>query len=84
MEQGWRANPDLVRKLSEKQPGVIYDEAKVPPYSLPDPLVSSDGLKIVTPELWMKRRLEILELFRSQVYGRTPIDKPEGILFEVW
>jgi hypothetical protein len=84
LEQGWRANPDLVRKLSEKQPGVIYDEAMVPPYSLPDPLVSSDGLRIVTPELWIKRRLEILELFRSQVYGRTPIDKPEGMFFEAW
>ncbi|MBO3753519.1 MAG: hypothetical protein FGF53_01360 [Candidatus Brockarchaeota archaeon] len=41
-------------------------------------------MKIVTPELWTKRRLEILELFRSQVYGRTPIDKPEGMFFETW
>ncbi len=31
-----------------------------------------------------RRRLEILELFRSQVYARTPIDKPEGMFFEMW
>lgn len=69
--------------ICEKQPGVIYDEARVPPYSLPDPLVSSDGLRILNPELWMKkRRLEILELFRTHMYGRMPIDKPEEMFFE--
>ncbi|MBO3832267.1 MAG: hypothetical protein FGF51_02625 [Candidatus Brockarchaeota archaeon] len=51
MEQGCRANPDLIRMLGEEQPGVIYDGSMVPQYSLPDPLVHSDGLRIVTSEL---------------------------------
>lgn len=85
MKQDWHANPDLVRKLGENRPDVIYDEARVPPYTLPNPLVSSDGLRIATPELWMKkRRPEILELFRTHVYGRTPIDRPNGMSFEVF
>lgn len=85
MKQDWHANPDLVRKLGENRPDVIYDEARVPPYTLPNPLVSSDGLRIATPELWMKkRRPEILELFRTHVYGRTPIDRPDGMSFEVF
>jgi hypothetical protein len=60
-----------------------YDEAAVPAYSLPDPLVAADGTVIDTPELWRtKRRPELLELFREQMYGRAP-GKPAGMRFEV-
>ena len=48
---GWRANSELVRKLSERQPHVIYDEAKVPEYLLPDLLVCRDGTEVGTSEL---------------------------------
>ncbi len=73
------------KKLSERQPDVIYDEAKVPPYTLPDPLVCLDGTKVTTPELWrQKRRPEILELFRTHMYGRAPIGKPSEMTFEVF
>jgi len=84
-QQGWQPNPELVKKLSEKRPDVIYDETKVPSYTLPDPLLCLDGTKVTTPELWWrKRRPEILELFRTHMYGRAPIGRPAEMTFEVF
>lgn len=59
--------------IGEAQPaGANYDEAKVPPYTLPDPLVDYDG-SAVTLEKWKKhRRAEIQRLFEKHVYGRAP------------
>jgi hypothetical protein len=60
-----------------------YDESKVPRYTLPDPLVAADGAKTTDADAWRsKRRAEILDLFRSQVYGRSP-GRPAGMRFEV-
>lgn len=36
-QPGWQPNPELVKKLSERRPNVIYDESKVPAYTLPEP-----------------------------------------------
>jgi hypothetical protein len=53
--------------------GANYDEASVPPYTLPNPLVTYDGTRIETAEQWQKlRRPEVLKLFETHVYGRTP------------
>lgn len=50
-----------------------YDEAKVPPYTLPDPLQLESGGHIETPEQWRTAgRPHILELFQTHVYGRSP------------
>ena len=50
-----------------------YDEAQVPHYRLPDPLVLSDGTPITDSQMWWdKRRPEILVLFETHVYGRSP------------
>jgi hypothetical protein len=49
----------------------IYDEALVPGYTLPDPLVS-DGQPIDDTRGWRERRREILALFEEHMYGRTP------------
>lgn len=50
-----------------------YDEAAVPFYTLPDALIATDGTPIDSPEKWReKRRPELLELFRTQMYGRAP------------
>lgn len=56
-----------------------YDESKVPAYTLPDPLA---GVK--TPKDWTaRRRAEILRLFETNVYGRTPAGRPRAMRFEV-
>jgi hypothetical protein len=50
-----------------------YDEAKVPSYTLPDPLVTEDGRKVTTPEMWREvRRPELLRLFETNVHGKMP------------
>ncbi|MCY2989372.1 MAG: acetylxylan esterase [Planctomycetota bacterium] len=61
----------------------IYDEAQVPAYTLPDPLTMQDGTRVTDPDTWRsKRRPEILGLFQSHVYGRTPTAIPK-IVFEI-
>ena len=56
-----------------QQPPGNYDESKVPPYTLPDPLVMADGTKVTTAEAWTsRRRPELLDVFAREVYGKTP------------
>jgi hypothetical protein len=55
-----------------------YDENRIPAYTLPDPLIFADGKKVVNRKDWeQRRRPEILELFREEVYGRVPGNTPE-------
>jgi hypothetical protein len=61
-------------------PPANYDESKVPAYTLPDPLVNLDGSPVKDAQAWReKRRGEILELFRANVYGRTPANTPRPV-----
>jgi hypothetical protein len=54
-----------------------YDEAKVPPYTLPDPLIMADGTRVTSAEQWFqKRRPEILKLYQNEIYGRIPNNAP--------
>src|SRR5689334_17594298 len=56
-----------------QQRPIHQDEAKVPRYTLPDPLVLSSGERIADASAWTaKRRPEVLNLFETQVYGKTP------------
>lgn len=52
------------------------DEAAVPPYTLPDPLVFQSGRTVTNAMSWPWRRAELLELFADHVYGRTPKGLP--------
>jgi len=55
-----------------------YDEAKVPSYTLPDPLLCLDGTRITDAATWtQKRRPEIFKLFENHVYGRSPGRPPQ-------
>jgi hypothetical protein len=63
-------------------PPVIYDEAQVPQYTLPDPLVLQDGTPVPDAGTWRnRRRPEILGLFETYVYGKLP-GRPAGLRFE--
>ena len=60
-----------------------YDEAKVPQYTLPDPLRLASGERVRDSRMWTERRRpEILRLFETQVYGRSP-GRPSGMTFEL-
>ena len=82
---GWQASPELVEKLSERRSETNYFEHKVPTYTLPDPLRMSDGTTVADVQTWRShRRPEILDLFRTHVYGRSPIDRPPNMAFKVF
>jgi hypothetical protein len=62
----------------------ITDESKVPPYTLPDPLVTTAGSPVRDAAAWRaQRRPELLELFAREVYGRTPSGRPAALRAEV-
>lgn len=65
-------------QLTFAQPeGSHYDESKVPKYTLPDPLLSLSGQKISNSESWETlRRPEIINLFKTYVYGHESIGRP--------
>lgn len=72
-EVGWRANPDVVEKNAKAHPELNFYEEKVPSYTLPDLFTTLDGKKVKNARTWNKvRRPEILELYRTNVFGRVP------------
>lgn len=55
-----------------------YDESKVKPYSLPDPLIMQNGARVRSAEMWVhERRPEILRLYETDIYGRIPASAPK-------
>lgn len=69
--------------LHAQQEQVIYDEADIPKFTLPDPLVAADGTKIDSAQAWNEiRRPELMELFEKEIYGKAP-PAPEKIAFKV-
>jgi hypothetical protein len=66
-----------------QRPDVNYDESKVLAYTLPDPLLLDDGTRVADAGTWRgKRRPEILSLFQTHVYGRSPAP-PADMRFHV-
>lgn len=64
-------------------PAANYDESKIGAYTLPDPLVLANGQRVTSAEMWRsQRRPEIVKLFESQMYGRSP-GRPAGMTCEV-
>lgn len=69
----------------DELPSPLYDEALVPAYRLPHPLICQDGTPVASGEDWRTRRAELLEIFAGQVYGHTPEPPAEGldVTFEI-
>lgn len=59
-----------------------YDEGKIAPYRLEDPLTFADGTKLTSADEWPKRRAEIVGIFEREMFGRTP-PKPEAVVTEL-
>lgn len=61
-----------------------YTEARVAPYTLPDPLTLADGRPVRDARTWREqRRPEILRLLEDQQFGRRP-PAPAGLNFDVF
>ena len=61
---------------------VNYDEARVPAYTLEDPLTFKDGTKVETLAQWGERRKEILSIFETEMYGKRP-PAPEALVTDL-
>jgi hypothetical protein len=54
-----------------------YDESKVTPYTLPDPLVLANGKPVRDARTWMKeRRPELIRVYEAEIFGRIPRRTP--------
>src|SRR5690606_28728466 len=57
--------------------GANTDESKVDPYELPELLRFKNGSLVSGVSQWEKRRIEIIEAFDTEIYGRFPAKIPE-------
>jgi hypothetical protein len=74
---GADANGNPLRRAIKTGHVSNYDETKVKPYTLPDPLVTSDGTPVRDARGWTsKRRGEIVRLYETEVFGRIPQTAP--------
>src|SRR5712692_8017321 len=73
---GSDANGNPLRRALETGHVSNYDEAKVPPYTLPDPLVMANGWPVRNAAAWKARRAEIVKLYETEIYGRVPASAP--------
>ena len=71
---GWQPKRSVIESWHKRRAtGVNFNESRVPKYQLPDPLVSKDGQQVKTIHEWTtKRRPELLQLFRENIYGIRP------------
>ena len=68
-------------RVFAQSPETLYDESKVPHYSLPDVLSAKDGKRIRDKAGWEKQRQAILEMYRTDVFGHSP-EKSSKVTFE--
>ena len=66
-----------------QQADVLYDEAKVPRFTLPDVLALRSGERVRDANSWNnRRRPEILAIYQTEVFGKSPA-KPPKLNYEV-
>ena len=62
----------------QNQKEANYDENKIPPYTLPEVLVTKNGKRITNANDWEKyRRAELIDIFTKEIYGKLPDKKIE-------
>jgi len=72
------ANGNPLRKALGTGHVSNYDEGKVKPYVLPDPLAMVNGQRVTSAQTWLtQRRGEILKLYETEIYGRIPPNAPK-------
>ena len=81
MKKIWILAVALAAAFSVHAQDVNYDESKVGPYQLEDPLVFADGKKVRSARDWPRRREEILGIFQREMYGQMP-PAPESMVLE--
>ena len=60
-------------RLTAQPADVLYDEAKVPKFTLPDVLALRSGERMRDAKSWSsRRRPEILALYETEVFGKSP------------
>ncbi|MBZ5724539.1 MAG: endo-1,4-beta-xylanase [Acidobacteriia bacterium] len=65
-------------------PKALYNETKVPQYTLPDPLIMRDGRRVADAGMWTgERRPEIVKLFEDAIYGHRPVERPKAMTWKV-
>ena len=75
---GSDANGNPLRRAVKTGHVSNYDESKVRPYTLPDPLVLASGVPVRDARTWMRvRRPEIITLYERDIYGRIPTKTPK-------
>jgi (4-O-methyl)-D-glucuronate---lignin esterase len=75
---GSDANGNPLRRALKTGHVSNYDDSKVPPYTLPDPLVFANGRRVSDASTWTRqRRVEIVRQYETEIYGRIPQDAPK-------
>jgi hypothetical protein len=73
----------LAMRAMAQPADALYDEAKVPRYALPDPFALQNGGKVTSAKTWNDhRRKELLALYETEVFGRSPAP-PARLNYEV-
>src|SRR5262245_25938127 len=87
---GSDANGNPLRKALKTGHISNYDESKVAPYTLPDPLILSNGQRVRDAATWTnQRRAELIRLYENEIYGRVPVNAPKvtwdvGEVYRTW
>jgi hypothetical protein len=70
-------------RLTAQQADTLYDEAKVPQFTLPDVFAARSGEPARDAKSWSnRRRPQILALYETEVFGKAPA-KPAKLDYEV-
>lgn len=73
---GKDANGNTLRLATKTGHVSNYDESKVKPYTLPDPLTLANGERVADAAAWKRRREALIQVYEKEIFGRIPADAP--------